>query len=662
MIIHVLQFPVFEALKVSGYSLYPDKSGSPGIQVRTNRGPWIVLGANGLGKSTLLLLLKHLIVGPVQLRSAGFTGERSDLVGFDSKFFAVRVADGAKDATAEVMVRFGKSTLHISRTVNNLQLLAADLRERDATTKFVTEESYRSILAKLMGVAQFEDALRVLDRIVFFLEDRQPLIWDVSAQFELFRALLTPKHSIELRRLEGEIVSNDSSARNLNSALFKLMNRRNTEIAKNKNVTETQARLASATAELDALESGASKLRDEIARHDETRSDLRIELKRSEVATDDAARVYEETKFKLLRHAFANVPLNHQYVLLKLISDQQCLVCGNQAPAAASELAKRVRHSRCIVCGTVHPSSPKITATATAMQERAEQNFALLQKERGRREAVQSKFYNADREHLKKVKDLEHAQQRIDALQRDIRRLRSKLPKNDKSAAAQEEDRIQGLRREVENFRRDRSEAENSISVLLESLKKETEKVRSSIEMQFQKRVKSFFGEHVRLVYAARKARIGQGGREFEFPAFEVEMVGAASEGGFIRRSADQVSLSQREFLDIVFRMSILEALSEGGCSIIIDGPEGSLDAVFAERAGLLLSNFSDRRPASNCWIACNIIDGAFIPGVLAKYSSVGEKRERIINLLNIALPTPAVSALKSEYAHKLTSLLRQKV
>jgi hypothetical protein len=67
------------------------------------------------------------------------------------------------------------------------------------------EEGYRRLLAQLMGLSRFEDALCVLDRVVFYLEAREPLIWDVAAQFELFRGILTPDRSEDLRRLEGEM-------------------------------------------------------------------------------------------------------------------------------------------------------------------------------------------------------------------------------------------------------------------------------------------------------------------------------------------------------------------------------------------------------------------------------------------------------------------------
>src|SRR5207302_6819648 len=131
----------------------------------------------------------------------------------------------------------------------------------------------------------------------------------------------------------------------------------------------------------------------------------------------------------------------------------------------------------------------------------------------------------------------------------------------DQGAFAREEDPIEGLRREVISFRRDRDRAEEKIEELLVVLTKATEGVREQLEADFASRARAFFAEDVRLVYAARRDRIGQGGRQFELPAFEVEMTGSTTEGHFVRRVANQVSLSQRDYLDIIFRMSLMETL-----------------------------------------------------------------------------------------------------
>src|SRR5947209_127872 len=104
------RFPIIERLQVRGYRVYPGADAS-GLDVTLGLGPWIVLGVNGLGKTTLLLLLRYLLVGNVRVRSPGFSGEtKSDLFVADHRTFATRVSDGARDATAELKVSIGVKT------------------------------------------------------------------------------------------------------------------------------------------------------------------------------------------------------------------------------------------------------------------------------------------------------------------------------------------------------------------------------------------------------------------------------------------------------------------------------------------------------------------------------------------------------------------------
>lgn len=650
-------FPYFEKIVVADYQLYPGKDDEQGLQAHFSKGPWILLGVNGIGKSTLLLILKHLLIGAVSLRGAGFTGSRNDLVLFDSRFFAHRVSDANK-ATAAASIRFGAVTLHITRQLKDLQLVDAYRSDRP-DNRIGNEDEYRELLADLMGLANFQDSVRVLDRITFFLENRTSLIWNVSAQFEIFRALLAPTISEELRALEADIVSNDSTARNLNAVLYKLVSKRDSEIVRTKTSTDTQARLVQAIALLESLELQELAAQRELASADEERIDKRIEVKRAERAVEDALQAYQQTKFHVLRHAFSGIEANEQYVLLKIIADRICPACGNEAHAAAETLEERRKKNLCLVCGSEKHTDGKVVSTTSALQTQAQDRFEKLELRQKELSGAVERFDGSLKIYDECEHKLDQVRRKTDEAQKEVRRLRARLPASDQNALAREETRIEGLRREVQNFRRDRDIAEQKIEGLLKRLKRATENHRSELEKNFQRRVKAFFGQEVRLVYSARKDRIGQGGKIFEFPAFEVEMTSGATSGNFIRRTADQVSLSQREYLDIIFRMALLETFSDRGCSLVVDGPEGSLDALFADRAGELFDSFGHRRMASNVILACNVVEGGFIPNTLRSYSTLAQRRERVINLIEIATPTATLVGSISEYKQKLVSILR---
>ncbi|WP_372072874.1 hypothetical protein P7L75_11600 [Tistrella mobilis] len=654
----MIAFPLIERVSVHHYTLYPGRDGSGRLDLHLGAGPWLVLGVNGLGKSTLLLLLRYLLAGPVRTRSAGFAGERDDLQAVDNRFFAVRVAGGADHATAKIVVRFGARILTVERTLGTLALISASISDDKTSRTLEAEDEYRNLITKLMGVVQFEDVVRVLDHLVFYLEGRQSLIWDLAAQFELFRALLTPNLSANLRQLEGQIVSADSAARNLNATLYKITQRRDREASKRITADDTRARLAAAQGELDKHIKDELALTEQLEAADTLRGDYNLQRKRGEKLVDDAAQAYEKLKFEVLRQAFAGLEPTDQYLYLKLLSEQICIACNQPAPDAAAELQKRHDHGCCVVCGNARKFDDKVENIGDALKAKASEAFSLLERRRVELEDFQRQYVKAnDTVHAlhNKISAVRLASEERQGL---IRKLRKNLPAEENLALSREEERIRTLRGEVLSFRHEREAAEQSIEDLLVQLSTAVEEVRERLECAFHQKAAPFFAESTRLVYAPRTAKIGQGGRSFDFPAFEVEMTSGATLGQFVRRTPDQVSLSQREYLDIIFRMVLLDVLGGGKGSLVIDGPEGSLDAVFAGRAGDLFARFS-AAGQTNVVLACNIVEGGFIPHALSNYGK-SDRPRRVINLLEQAMPTQALRTLRPLYFQKVTEILER--
>lgn len=656
-----MNFPVFEKLKVEGYHLYPGTKAKPGLDIDLSPGPWLVIGVNGLGKSTLLLMLRHVLTGPVRARPAGFTGERSnDLLQINPNFFAARVIDGAKSARASVTVKFGNAHLSITRRLNDLGIIEASLDAPDGITPATTESQYQALLMRAMGLTTFEDALRVIERVTFFLEARNGLIWNVAAQYELFRAVLLPEKSAELRTLEGNIVSADSAARNLSASYYSMTKRRNTQMMRHVQSADIKAQLAAVTAQLESNESQEIKLQHQLERHGVLRADARIEAKRADRAADDAARKYEEIKYQALSHTFASVTPTDQYLYLKIMAERKCLACNKPAEEFAAEIEHRLKKGLCLVCGQPRAKSPKITSTAAALQERAENAYAELMARREEQEQLKAKFAAAEAAFMDADARLESVRQEVDRTRGESQRLRSRLPTADQTELAREESRIDVLRQGSMQSQREREEAEEKISNLIATLSKATEAIRHRLVQTFQQRADDFFAEKVRLVYAPRKDRIGQTGRIFEFPAFEIEMTSGATQAQFIRRTPDQVSLSQREYLDMLFRISIIETIAGGIGSFVTDGPEGSLDAVFASRAGNLFASLGASGAGNTIIMAVNVVEGQFIPNTLRNYSSELKKKKRLVNLIDLGYPTQALTQLRANYQAAVTSILAQ--
>ena len=63
----MINFPQFKKLEVNGFGLYPGTHENPGLTIDFQPGLTLILGANGLGKTTLITILYRLLTGPYDI-------------------------------------------------------------------------------------------------------------------------------------------------------------------------------------------------------------------------------------------------------------------------------------------------------------------------------------------------------------------------------------------------------------------------------------------------------------------------------------------------------------------------------------------------------------------------------------------------------------------
>jgi hypothetical protein len=136
------------------------------------------------------------------------------------------------------------------------------------------------------------------------------------------------------------------------------------------------------------------------------------------------------------------------------------------------------------------------------------------------------------------------------------------------------------------------------------------------------------------------------------------------------RRTSSEVSLSQGEFIDLAFRLALVEAAAESGpASMIFDAPEASLDALFMRRAGSFLAQFTRDNPGNRLIVTSNLTNADMIPALFGAYEPLegdpqpqpiprSERRNRVVDLLCLAAPTSAVLLVGERYKNLLDQAL----
>ncbi|HXA40288.1 MAG TPA: AAA family ATPase [Phenylobacterium sp.] len=646
-------FPVFCRLDVDGYGLFPGVSdATPGLHVDFPPGLTLVVGANGLGKTTLITLIFRLLAGPYDIPALGV----GDELGFrrlaaaaipspQRSILAARVGDRAATATARLEFMLGSIVVVVERRLSDLGLISALFGASEITDESILQAE----IAAASGLGSFGDFILMLRYLVFYFEDRRQLVWDPSAQRQLLRMLFLPADIAQRwTELERSILQNDSRMRNFQAVVGREEKLLNNSLAKASNAAAVRGELQA----LDALqEQGRARL-EEIEPFTDAMDSRRQEARLSHLK----AKQEREARFRALEHAklvaiearFPGRLETGRYMVAHLMSEMDCLVCGSHAPEAAAAYAARLTGDKCVVCDSDLSRSAEIVEARDVADERVVKSERLLEL--------------ADRELAGAVREREIAEAEFDAHTLEVTRLNAEIASRsarlsriiellppDEAVLRTQRGELAAIRGRLESMKTELAAERTAFREFVEQCTDELLASASQIVEGFELFAGAFLSERVSLTWAMRSAAVGQSGEAIPFPAFELNMTGSDFSDAVRRAGPGDVSESQREFIDLAFRMALMRSSSDGSAALIIDTPESSLDAVFAKRAGNVLLRFAGEGE-NRLLVTSNLIEGSLLPTLVGGLAATPEKADRLVDLFEVAKPTRAVSDDRDEY------------
>lgn len=644
-------FPVFEHFAVSGYGMYPGTAHAPGLDVDLQEGLTMILGANGLGKTTLVSMIYRLCAGPFDipgLDSGGELGGKSlkarKLTRDKSRLFAQRVVDGAENATARLRMDLNGTKIEVGRRLSNLDLVEFRIDGEDSVP---SESAYQELVVERAGIPSFGDWILMLRHLTFYFEDRRALVWDPSAQRQLLRLLFLPVDTSEQwARQEREILKLDSRMRNLQSAL----SREESELA---HVDESVGSASEVKDELGLLyelhEADAPKLEllnDQLAALESNRQTARLEALQASLSHESAFRDLERLQLKSIEATFPSDDATASYLFAKLFAGDVCLSCGHTSKVATEQIRERIDTNHCVVCGS----------TVEGAEEEPVSKVSL---ERARRkvEVAGSRLDKANSEQAISTQEYEEVLVEVERLQTTVAQRSSRIDLLVRSLPPDDEEihkhrsELAALRARIQQMKRDLDLRREEFSALIRNVNRQIVKRKTAVQAAFSEFAEGFLLETCDLVWSPQKSRVGEGGDQIDFPAFELEMSGTDFDATVRRSGPQQVSESQREFIDLAFRMALMRVAGTLGVgSLVIDAPESSLDAVFVSRAADVLTRFVDPDSENRLVITSNLVEGNLIPELFRRSGIKSSEDPRVVDLLTIAAPTAATSTLATEY------------
>ena len=652
----MVHFPILRQVQVDDFDLFPGSDEhAPGPRIDFHPGLTLVVGANGLGKTTFVTLIYRILTGPHDISSLSGQEELGSrrlrarpLPPTERSFFAQRVADRAENAIGRLSVSFGSHTLFIERKLSTLELVRLTLDGRALPTD---EDSYQRTLVELANVGSFGDFVLMLRFIVFYFEDRRALVWDQTAQRQILRMLFLPPESARTwTDKERAILETDSHMRNLRATLTR----------ERGSLTRTERRAQSGEALRSQLGALEQQQRIDVERLDDLgsitleldslRQKARLDFLSAEQDREARLRTFERAKLLALDARFPNQADTAKYILAHLMSESECLACGATAPEAAAGFLSRLDARHCVVCNSDLDSTPNIVPPASVADRRVAETGRAFEDTNRLLTGARSALEHAEVTYSDHTRQCAQFDSRIADRALRISQIVDQLPQSEREIR-QQRDELSVLRTRVDALSDELTDMREAFRSFVEENTMNVVNVSERVEQAFAEYAQGFLEEEVSIARSSHKARVGQGGQTIEFPSYALDMTGSDFLDKVRRTGPSDVSESQREFIDLAFRMALIKAASQSGFgSLVIDTPESSLDVVFAKRVAEILIRFASADGDNRLVVTSNLVEGSLIPTLVGAAAPDNRDMTRLVDLFEIAKPTRAILLAESDY------------
>jgi len=582
-----LSLPQIKKVGLRRFSLF---TANPDVEFECGNGVLCLIGANGIGKSTLLSAINFCLTGIVsepgrEFRSMEEYYEYS--LGYSANYFRGRITESDREE-AEIALWFqvGNYEYKIKRGLFEPE----ELRElcitnvHDGSPEFSNAENtqgelhqqYTIKLTKHVGLSTFAEFVFLQHFVFTFDERRLTLFWNQKIlERVLYLAFgLAPDMAKKVDAIKREFDSADSQVRNrqwdatkttkrinelrtkLQAAAYKLQNYDNLA-SEHEKLSQTFNR------EMDLLDSITKQIRD---------ANLRLSgLSANEAALRDEYSQFFDKGFE------RRPPLAQHPLLTKGITDHVCALCGAIGEDAERGLRSKLNAKVCPLCDSAIPT-----------EKHPKEKFERLKE--------------IDSELVKIKHGMNELSNELERLKREELDISTKVQDTKKqlSMFEQENEDTMLLMKQTDGAETLLTSYSAQLEKMLEE-KKDAEKRRTKCRerlIDLQKKLQKHYlaGEKEFVPAFTDLAHLFLGmDMHVRMEASEASGLNLVVEvRGTTRRLPHNLSESQRFFLDIALRMALIKFISDTKAkgTLFLDTPEGSLDIAYEKRAGDMLARF----------------------------------------------------------------------
>jgi DNA repair exonuclease SbcCD ATPase subunit len=608
--------PSLISIEIQNFSLYP---GDLDLKYNFIDGINLIIGGNGVGKTTFLNILKFALVGlykkAIDVKRREYSGVEyryEKRVNLPYKFFSSRM-DSKVDYNekAKVILKFsvgtsvfeitrnlytptvekvlyteGKSTIELKGKIvpqSEFDTLFSDKKKNLPPLHNTLQWKYEELLGKVSNHEFFDNLIFLVNDVLFFSEARKTIMWDSYVQGKLLsKYFIDPLLDNKKEEFEIEAKYQNSFARH-KSEDIRAINKMFEKIGNDTNKDNTYLELVqSAEKGKRLVENYFQEL--EIKQKTREQAEVKINKIHSEKNQfnkriedlEKLKRIEEEAIFSSL---FKKVTPKYYDYLNSLKSSGDCPLCNNELPTILFDKIQN-DESHCMMCDN------KINSAQLNSEKLDNIKFSITEQLQELRN--KEKEIIKEEDELKKLdKDFRNLSIELNKHQSELRQLEFALQKFQKSDDSKTNGnsefkvmkaRIDELEKEKDNALEKSKKANAKAKEILKLIDSQRLESREQLSTIFNTYGSKFLGVNCELVYEDPK---DDEGKRY-FPRIN----------GIDRLDEEELSESQRFFIDQSFRMSILSYFNSSSSFFMCETPDSSLDISYERNAAKIFLEY----------------------------------------------------------------------
>lgn len=649
-----IYLPELLSLKISNFSLYPN-----GLNYEYDfvKGINFIIGGNGMGKTTFVNIIKYGIIGHYKEGydlTRTYKGNKIEKrTPYPLNYFSKRTENSInpnKPAFIECKFKVNDTIFEIKRGLTEIKLEQLHINSKLINGQVISQKKYDKLFynhsrqsdeeekRELLDLLEktisykfekeiekasnikFDDLIFFVNKILFFGEDHKTILWDDDplndVQTELFNKYFNDRNLNEERQealRQAKYFDTQARHRSEDIRVIKKVI---------ENVSPNQKDESNLNSQISYLREKKSEYTDQIELLQEERKSLEkeVKIKTNEMngLSLDISKYEQEAKEQEnenLKRKWVTLHKNYDSFYKSISNNEICPLCSQDLEESFVKKAIS-NNSSCILCTQAITINEETNTSAQNAKKTAEKIHKKIH-------ALQDTILTSERKLEKLDSKFRNVSQKLRSLNHEIRLIEYKQVDDDNSS--EQIDNLQSIFAEIEkleiakeNFQR---KSKKQKTVALEISKKIetviTKNVKQFSEI-FSSFAESFLGLTAKLTY-----------EEYNNQMRFLPII-----DGKVREMEEELSESQRFFVDHSFRMSILTFFYNKPSFYIVETPDSSLDISYEENAANVFIKFLEK-PYSII-LTTNLNNSEFL-----NYLAESKIEKGVINLLEIGKSSP---------------------